>query len=88
MGKKQSFKGVQGQGLKRQKRRRRFPGELRKPLEVPNKLNQVWSMDFMSDSLIDDRNFRVLNIIDDHNRESVCTKEAMSYPSRRVIGRT
>jgi putative transposase len=71
--------------VRRQKRRRRLPDGARRPLESPAKLNQVWSMDFMSDSLIDGRTFRVLNIIDDHNRESIFINGSISYPSRRVV---
>ena len=71
--------------VRRQKRRRKLPDELRKPLIVPDILNEVWSMDFMSDSLIDGRTFRVLNIIDDHNRESICIEGNISFPARRVI---
>jgi putative transposase len=33
--------------------------------------NQVWSIDFMSDALTDGRRFRVLNVLDDFNRESL-----------------
>jgi len=39
----------------------------------------------LSDSLIDSRTFRVLNIIDDHNRESFCIEENISFPAKRVI---
>lgn len=35
------------------------------PLSVPTTINQVWSMDFMSDSLADGRSFRTFNVIDD-----------------------
>ena len=38
-------------------------------LNVPISMNQVWSMDFMSDSLIDGRSIRTFNVIDDYNRE-------------------
>ena len=71
--------------VRRPKRRRRLPEELRKPLHQPKKLNEVWSMDFMSDSLSDSRSFRVLNVIDDHNRECLNSKGSISFPSRRVI---
>ena len=37
----------------------------RKPLDTAGALNEVWSMDFMSDSFEDGRTLRVLNIIDD-----------------------
>ena len=71
--------------VRRPKKRKRLPEELRKPLFQPKKLNEVWSMDFMSDSLADGRSFRVLNVIDDHNRECLNCKGSISFPSRRVI---
>jgi putative transposase len=45
----------------------------------------MWSMDFMSDSLEDGRTFRVLNVIDDHNRECLLSQGSISFPSQRVI---
>ena len=47
--------------------------------------NQVWSIDFMSDSLVDGRKFRLLNIMDDFNRESLAVEVDTSLPSLRVI---
>ena len=32
-------------------------------------MNEVWSIDFMSDALWDGRKIRLLNVIDDYNRE-------------------
>ncbi|MFM8490470.1 MAG: integrase core domain-containing protein, partial [Candidatus Methylopumilus sp.] len=55
------------------------------PLTVPEEINQVWSMDFMSDSLWDGRSFRLLNIMDDYNREVLCIEADTSLPSQRVI---
>ena len=75
------------QGLvRRPKRRRRLPEELRKPLYQPPHMNEVWSMDFMSDSLSDGRAFRVLNVIDDYSRECLISEGSLSFPSERVIG--
>ena len=75
------------QGLvRRQKKRRKLPEELRKPLYEPAAVNEVWSMDFMSDSLSDGRAFRVLNVIDDCSRECLLSQGSISFPSRRVTG--
>jgi len=70
--------------VRRPKKRKRIPEELRKPLYQPETVNEVWSMDFMSDSLDDGRTFRVLNIIDDYNRESLLNKGSISFPSERL----
>jgi putative transposase len=42
-------------------------------------------MDFMTDSLVDGRRFRLLNIMDDYNRESLAVEVDTSLPSLRVI---
>jgi putative transposase len=42
-------------------------------------------MDFLSDSLVDGRRFRVLNIIDDANRESLAVEVDTSLPALRVL---
>lgn len=39
----------------------------------------------MSDSFDDGRKFRVLNVIDDYNRECLLCKGSISFPSQRVI---
>ena len=47
--------------------------------------NQVWSMDFMSDSLASGRSIRTFNVIDDFNRECLAIDVDLSLPSARVI---
>ena len=42
-------------------------------------------MDFLCDSLVDKRRFRILNIIDDYNRESLAIEIDTSPPSQRAI---
>jgi putative transposase len=69
----------------RRKIKRRLPQRVKQPLIVPEAINQGWSMDFMSDSLVDGRRFRILNIIDDYNRESLWIEIDTSLPALRVI---
>ncbi len=69
----------------RRRARRRLPQRIKQPLVVPQAVNQGWSMDFMCDSLVDGRRFRLLNIIDDYNRESLAIEIDTSLPSLRVI---
>ena len=57
-------------GLRR-KRKRPFANREVHPLEEQTKPNEVWSMDFMSDRLMDRRRIRVFNVIDDYNREAL-----------------
>ena len=53
------------------KPRKRLKRERPDPLSVPDKPNQVWSMDFMSDQLWNVKSFRTLNILDGFNREGL-----------------
>jgi len=69
----------------RRRAKKRLPERVKQPLSVPTAPNQVWSIDFMSDSLADGRKVRILNIIDDFNRESLAVEVDTSIPARRVI---
>ena len=54
-------------------------------LAVPDRPNTVWSMDFMADRLEDMRAFRLLNVVDDFNREGLGIEVDFSLPACRVI---
>jgi transposase InsO family protein len=53
-------------------------------LAVPDQPNTVWSMDFMADRLEDTRAFRLLNVVDDFNREELGIEVDFSLPVARV----
>jgi putative transposase len=67
------------------KPKRRLKRDKPDALSVPMAINQVWSMDFMSDSLADGRSLRTFNVIDDYNREGLAIDVDLSMPSARVI---
>ena len=67
------------------KPRKRLVREKPEVLTVPQAINQVWSMDFMHDQLQDGRTLRLLNVIDDYNREALGIEVDFSLPSERVI---
>ena len=69
----------------RRRSKKRLPERIKLPLSVPCGPNQMWSLDFMSDSFTDGRKFRLLNVIDDFNRESLAIEADTSLPSLRVI---
>ena len=54
-------------------------------LAVPAELNQVWSMDFMSDSLKDGLSIRSFNVVDDSNCEILVMDFGISLPCQGVI---
>lgn len=67
------------------KRKKKLPVREKQAILQPIHKNVCWSMDFMSDNLIDGRKIRTLNIIDDYNRECLCVEIATSLPTKRVI---
>ena len=69
----------------RRRAKKRLPARIKQHLFQPKKINQVWSIDFMSDSLWDGRKIRLLNIIDDYNREVLSIETDTSLPTLRVI---
>lgn len=69
----------------RRRPKRRIPQRIKEPLVIPQGINKTWSMDFMTDSLVDGRRFRLLNIMDDYNRESLAVEVDTSLPSLRVM---
>ncbi len=67
------------------KPRRRLKRGKPDALDVPVAMNQVWSMDFVADSLQDGKSIRSFNVIDDYNREALCIDVDHSMPAARVI---
>jgi putative transposase len=67
------------------KPRRRLQRDKPDALAVPEAVNVSWSMDFMADRLGDGRAFRLLNVLDDFNREGLGIEVDFSLPAERVI---
>jgi putative transposase len=70
---------------KRKRTRKRIPARVKQPLFIPAKPNETWSMDFMHDTLMNGRKFRVLNVIDDYNREILKIEPYFSINSDKVV---
>jgi putative transposase len=68
----------------RRKRRRKQASHLRVVLPNPTRVNERWSMDFVTDSLTSGRRFRSLTIVDDLSRESVAIEADFSLTGERV----
>jgi len=72
--------------LNRKRRgKRRLPARVKQPLTQQSLINQSWSMDFMSDSMVGNRKFRTLNVMDDCSREVLAIEIDTSLSSKRVI---
>ena len=69
----------------RRRFKKRLPTRVKQALFQPLSVNEVWSIDFMSDSLWDGRKYRLLNIVDDFNRQILAMEADLSLPSLRVV---
>ncbi len=70
--------GELGLSLKVRKKKK-IRGHLRLVLPQSAKPNEIWSMDFVSETLADQRRFRCFNIVDDYTRENI-----LIYPDRSI----
>ncbi len=73
----------EGLAVKRRKGRKRATGT-RAPLYTPERPNERWSLDFLSDVFGDGRRFRILSVIDDCTRESLALVADTSISGVRV----
>lgn len=69
----------------RRRSKKRLPARVKQSLFQPEKPNEVWSVDFMNDSLWDGRKYRLLNVVDDFNREILAIEADTSLPTARLI---
>ena len=69
----------------RRRRRRRLPERVQQPLLQQRHPNQVWSMDFMSDTLVNRRAYRTFNVIDDCARDVLAIEIDFSLTGERVV---
>ena len=67
------------------KPRKRLKREKPEALAVPKAANEVWSKDSMADRLGDGRQFRLLHVLDDSNREGLAIDVDFPLPAERVV---
>jgi putative transposase len=65
--------------------KKRVPTRTVVPLHALPQLNDTWAMDFMRDTLYDGRAFRILNVLDEGNREALAIEVDVSLPCTRVV---
>ncbi|MEZ4790395.1 MAG: IS3 family transposase [Flavobacteriales bacterium] len=65
--------------------KKRLPARVKQSLFQPSTPDQVYGIDFMHYSLWDGRTYRLLNVIDDYNREVLAIEVDTSLPALRVI---
>ncbi len=69
----------------RRRARKRLPARVKQTLFQPAGPDHVYSIDFMHDTLWNGRTYRVLNVIDDYNRQLLAIEVDTSLPALRVI---
>jgi len=74
---------AEGLSLRLKKRKKRI-SHLRAAMGRPERVNQHWSMDFVSDNLYNGRRFRVLTIVDDLSKECPALEVDHSLTGKRV----
>ena len=67
------------------KRRRKRAAAIRGPAPVPSAPGQCWSMDFVTDRLLDGRAFQALTVVDNFSRLSPIIEVAQPMTSGQVI---
>jgi len=75
----------EGLALRRKRRRKSAAGN-RIILPAPERPNERWSMDFVTDSIVTGRRFRALAIVDDYSRECPAIEVDTSLGGARVVG--
>lgn len=74
----------EGLSLRRRRRRKGAAG-IRVSLPSPEKPNERWSVDFVTDSIVNGRRFRALAIVDDYSRECPAIEVDTSLGGQRVV---
>jgi len=67
------------------KPKKRQVQEVLEPLAVPERSNEMWSMDFMADQLSDGQSLWTLNVFDEFNREGLAIEVDFSLSAARVV---
>lgn len=86
IGKKKVYRIYREEGLQvRTKRRKKTTARLRAKLPRAQRINRIWSMDFVHDQLADQRKIRMLTIVDHFSRESVAIEVGKTLQAKEVI---
>lgn len=81
---KRTYRIYREEGLQVRRKRRKKLTRPRIPMALPTRVNERWSVDFVSDQLANGRRFRVFNIVDDFSRECVAQVVDFSISGLRL----
>ena len=70
--------------LRIRRKKRKYASVVRVPPPKPERPDQQWAIDFVSDALADGRKFRVLTVMDVCSREALAVTAQTSFPSVKV----
>lgn len=82
--KKKTYRIYREENLQVRTKKRKKLQRPRLIMLAPSRSNERWSMDFVYDQLSNGRRFRVLNVIDDFNRELIGQLTAFSISGNQV----
>lgn len=77
--------GEEGLQVRRRRRKQTCRSQRAPLVDVPERPNQRWSMDFVHDGLGSSHTFRCLTLVDDFTRECPHIEVARSIPGDRVV---
>ena len=60
-------------------------GKLREPKQLAHAINEIWSMDFVTDELFDGRKLRMLTMVDCYTRECLAIDVGQSLKGENVV---
>jgi putative transposase len=75
----------EGMSLRHKRPRRSKASQQRQPVIAAQRVNQVWSMDFVADNLFDGRKLRMLTVVDCYSRESLAIHVGQSLKGEDVV---
>jgi putative transposase len=87
LGRDQAYRLYCEEGLQLRSKlpRRRKMSVTRRERYVPRRVNQAWSMDFVSDQLVDGRRIRALTIVDVFSREALAIEVGHRMRAENVV---
>jgi putative transposase len=74
-----------GLSLRQKRPRRNKSARLRQPKQIVTAVNEIWSMDFVSDATFDGRRLRALTVVDCYTRECLAIEVGQSLKGSDVV---
>lgn len=76
---------AEGLSLRHRRPKRNKAARLRQPKQLVSTVNEIWSMDFVSDALYDGRRLRALTVVDTYTRECLAIEVGQSLKGDDVV---